>query len=127
MGTRPTFGIHFGANAYFKAAGNSDYNSAQITLRHTSAQLQVLVGYTYSKSMDNVSGATASGSSAQIDVLNPKAGWALSSFNTTNDFVASYAYTLPFEKMGGANRLTSGWTLTGITRFSTGLPVFLSE
>src|SRR5262249_35856563 len=34
---------------------------------------------------------------------------------------------LPFDKFAGANRLTKGWAISGITRFSTGLPITLIE
>jgi hypothetical protein len=38
--------------------------------------------------------------------------------------VASYRYELPFDSLFHArNRLTEGWILSGITRFSTGFPV----
>jgi len=43
-----------------------------------------------------------------------------------HNFVVTYAYKLPFDKLFRSNnRATSGWTLSGITRFSTGLPVTL--
>ncbi len=126
-GTRSPLGINFGANAYFAAMANSNYNSAQVSLRHTSGRTQFLVGYTYGKAMDNASGATGAGTSGQINVINQKLGKALSSFDVTHNFVASYSYELPFDKLGHANRFTSGWILTGITRFSTGLAVFLTE
>jgi hypothetical protein len=34
---------------------------------------------------------------------------------------------LPFDRWGGPSRLVKGWRLSGITRFSTGLPVTLIE
>jgi hypothetical protein len=43
------------------------------------------------------------------------------------NFVVSYHYDLPFDKIVHPNRLTSGWVLTGITRFATGLPILLTE
>jgi hypothetical protein len=47
----------------------------------------------------------------------------------THNFVASYVWNIPFARaFGGApKRLTQGWSLTGITRFSTGLPITLSQ
>jgi len=40
--------------------------------------------------------------------------------------VASYQYELPIARLTHRRgRLTEGWTLTGITRFSTGFPVTL--
>jgi hypothetical protein len=51
----------------------------------------------------------------------------LSAFDSTNNFVISYNYALPFDKWGGPRRLTHGWAISGITRFETGLPVTLVE
>jgi hypothetical protein len=43
-----------------------------------------------------------------------------------HNFVASYKYILPAEPLfRRRNRWTEGWSLSGITRFSTGLPVTL--
>jgi hypothetical protein len=114
--------IPFGNNAYFITAGSSSYNSGQINWRHTSGRLQTLVGYTFSKSFDN-----SSGYGEQINPVNPKVSRGLSAFDSTHNFVASYAYTLPIDKLGGPKRLTNGWQISGITRFSTGLPVTLVE
>jgi hypothetical protein len=44
-----------------------------------------------------------------------------------HNFVISYDYQLPFDRLGGPGRLVKGWRLSGITRFATGLPVTLSE
>jgi hypothetical protein len=44
----------------------------------------------------------------------------------SQNFVVSYAYELPFERLFGvSNRWTQGWSLSGITHFSTGFPVTL--
>ncbi len=51
----------------------------------------------------------------------------LSAFDLTHNFVVSYSYEPPFDKIFAANRVTSGWTITGITRYCTGLPVTLNE
>jgi hypothetical protein len=43
-----------------------------------------------------------------------------------HNFVVSYAYELPFDRLfGSSNRWTTGWALSGITHFSTGFPVTL--
>jgi hypothetical protein len=119
-GTRQPLGIDFTSNSYFKTIGNSDYNSFQLTLRHTTGRLEFLVGYTYSKSMD-----TSSGYGEQVNPINPSLK-ARSAFDVTNNFVTSYNYRLPFDKIA-SNRLTTGWSVTGITRFATGEPVFMIE
>jgi hypothetical protein len=112
----------FQSNGYFTTIGNSGYNSFQINLRHTSKRLQTLLGYTYSKALDD-----ASGYGEQINPLNHAASRALSAFNETNNFVFSYNYNLPFDLLGGPKRLTNGWQVSGITRFATGIPVVVYE
>jgi hypothetical protein len=122
-GTRTNFNpAFFGANGYFITIGNSSYHSLQVNLRHTSRQAQFLVGYTFSKSLDD-----ASGYGEQINPINPRLSRGLSAFDVTHNFVASYNVALPIDKLGGPKRLISGWALSGITRFSTGVPVTLVE
>jgi hypothetical protein len=45
----------------------------------------------------------------------------------THNFVATYTYALPFDRLFGRTRLTEGWSLSGTTRFSTGFPVTLYD
>ncbi len=120
----PTLGeiVPFGNDSYFITSGKSSYNSFQVNYRHTSGRLQMLLGYTYSKSLDN-----ASGYGEQINPIDPELSRGLSAFDSTNNFVVSYNYALPFDTWGGPKRLTNGWTLSGITRFETGLPVTMVE
>jgi hypothetical protein len=120
-GTRnPIYGLNFTSDSWFKSIGNSDYNSLQVNLKHTTRRFEFLVGYTYSKSMD-----TNSGYGEQVNPIDPSLK-ALSAFDLTHNFVASYRYQVPFDKLV-SNRLTTGWSISGITRFSTGLPVTLLE
>ncbi len=83
------------------------------------AALQLFVSYTYSKSIDQ-----ASNLGDQVDPFDPNLSRGLSSFDMRQNFVASYTYRLPFERLFRAdNRWTEGWSISGITRFSTGFPV----
>jgi hypothetical protein len=127
-GTRSAFPNTIGSNGYFATMGNSNYNSFQTSLRHTSGRAEFLLGYTWSKVIDNASnwGTTSGG---QVNVVNHKLGKAISAFDMTHNFVASYSYELPFDKLIAANRprLTRGWIITGVTRFATGLPVRIRE
>jgi hypothetical protein len=120
-GTRGPLGNAFGSDGYYITIGNSNYNSMQVSFRHRSGPLELLGAYTWSKSIDDSSGWTE-----QINVVNQRLGRAISSFNVPQNFVISYHYDLPFNKLHGG-RVTSGWVLSGITRFSSGLPVTLSE
>ena len=120
----PTLGpiVPFGNDSYFITAGASSYNSGQINYRHTAGALQLLLGYTYSRSFDD-----SSGYGEQFNPINPRLSRGLSAFDATNNFVVSYNYALPFDRMGGSKYVTKGWALSGITRFTTGLPVTLVE
>jgi hypothetical protein len=120
-GTRGPLGPNFGSNANQTTIGNSNYNALQVTLRHTSRDLTVLAGYTFSKSLDQ-----SSNLGEAVNPLNPSLSRALSSFDVKHNFVVSYSYQLPFDRLLHAtNRWTQGWELSGITRFSSGLPVTL--
>ena len=132
IGTRPRFPgvvlpggtpiVPFGNDSWFITEGTSAYNSGQINYRHTSGRLQTLVGYTYSKAIDD-----SSGYGEQINPFNSRLSRGLSAFDSTHQFVASYNLSLPIDKLGGPSRLTHGWALSGITRFATGLPVTMVE
>jgi hypothetical protein len=120
----PTLGpiVPIGNDSYFITSGKSSYNSVQVNYRHTSGRLQMLLGYTYSKSLDN-----ASGYGEQFNPINPNLSRGLSAFDSTHNFVVSYNYVLPFDRWGGPKRLTHGWAISGVTSFSTGLPITLVE
>ena len=119
QGTRGPLGSNFGSNANQATIGNSTYNSLQVTLRHGSKHLNVLAGYTYSKSQDQSSNVGEA-----VNPFNPALSRGLSSFDVRHNFVVSYSYQLPIASLFHAsNRWTQGWELSGITHFSTGLPV----
>lgn len=120
-GVRAPFGNNFGTDVYFDAMGNSAYNSLQVSLRHSGGGLTVNGSYTYGKSLDQ-----ASSLGEQVYPYNYDLTRAPSSFDIRHDFVASYRYDLPFQKLfRHSNRATRGWAISGIARFSTGLPVTL--
>jgi len=116
----------FSSNGYMATMANSNYNSLEFTLRRTMGRLEFLTGYTYSKSIDNASG-NGLGQGDNINPIDHKITKALSAFNVTHNLVVSYAYRIPFDKLGGPKRLTDGWAINGITRFATGFPVYILE
>jgi hypothetical protein len=120
-GTREPLGSNFGSNANQATIGNSDYNALQVIVRHTSGRLQLLAGYTYSKSQDQ-----SSNLGEEVNPFDPGLSKALSAFDVTHNFVASYSYDLPLERLfHAANHWTQGWQISGITHYSTGMPVTL--
>jgi hypothetical protein len=119
--------LDFGDNAWESTMANSNYNSLQITVNKGVGPVRFLGAYTWSKALDN--------SSAFGDLINPfnfKQSKSLSGFDMPQNFVVSYSYDLPLQRLaavhsGVANKILSGWQLSGITRFTTGVPVTLSE
>jgi hypothetical protein len=124
--TRFPFSAALGSDDWDATMANSNYNALETSLRHTAGRLEFLVGYTFSKSLDNASG-NGLGQGDIINTLNPRLSKALSAWDSPNNFVVSYNYRVPFDKLWHPNRLTNGWALSGITRFSTGFPVFILE
>jgi hypothetical protein len=121
-GTHPRMGIAFGGDYLNDTIGNSTYNALEVTLRHTVGRWAFLAGYTFSKSLDNSTEAWT-----LVNPINTKISKSLSTYDLPHNFVMSYSYRIPFDKLRGPNRLTSGWTISGVTRFAAGLPVNLSE
>jgi len=118
---RGPFGSSFDGITYQKTIASSNYSAFEFSLRHTSHRLEMLAGYTYGKSLDD-----SSSLSEPVYPMGANLTKALSAFDIRHSFVVSYEYDLPFEALFHAqNRLTTGWTFSGITRFSTGLPVTL--
>jgi hypothetical protein len=101
----------FGSDTNQTTIGNSNYNSLQIMLRHAGGPLQLLAAYTFSKSLDQ-----SSNLGEEVNPLNPSLSTALSAFDIRHNFVVSYSYQIPHSH---------GWEFSGITRFSSGLPVTL--
>jgi hypothetical protein len=112
QGTRVGLGSSFGSTTAQKSVGNSNYNALEANLRfHAGSRGTLLVGYTYSKSIDQ-----ASNIGEQTNPFNASLTRVPSSWDMTHNFVATYTYALPF-----------GWSLSGTTRFSTGFPVTLFD
>jgi hypothetical protein len=121
-------------------AGNSAYNGLQLKMQKDfSHGLALILGYTWSKSIDDTAGSgqngDALGASAPQDYYN----WqvedrGLSGQDIRNRFVASFIYELPFGKGkaflnegGPLNVILGGWQLDGIVTLSSGSPLTALE
>ncbi len=121
QGTRGPFPAAFASVGYQKTIANSNYNALELNLRHTSGPLDFSLGYTFSKSIDQ-----ASSLSEELNPLNYALTRAPSAFDMKHNVVASLQYQLPVEHfLHVNNRLTSGWSVSAVSRFSSGLPVML--
>jgi hypothetical protein len=124
QGTRGPLGPNFANDDYDASVGNSNYNAFQANIRRSGKRLNFTVGYTFSKSIDQ-----ASSISDPVNPFNFEATRALSAWDLKHNFVATYEYRLPLEFLfhGKGKLWTDSWTLSGITRISSGFPVTISS
>jgi hypothetical protein len=127
--------------------GMSYYNAGQLTLRHpTSHGLQMDFSYTLSKSIDMGSdterssefGLNSTNTGAFSEIINtwkPYLNRGVSDFDTRHLITVDAVYQLPFGRgkmIGGssnqlADAIIGGWQLSGINRWTSGLPFSLNE
>jgi hypothetical protein len=143
----PFWDPQFGSLFAWASIGVSSYNAAQFILRHpVSHGLQVDFSYTYSKSMDmgsdtertNSQGTTSTTTSSATGNVasyignswNPRLNYAPSDFDTRHQITTNWVYLLPFGR-GRAlashastwvDALIGGWQLSGLGRWTSGLP-----
>ncbi len=111
--------VAFASATYLQNSANSNYNSLQVSAERRARDLTFLLSYTYAKSLDNYS--------AKWDPRDPSRAYGPSSFDMRHNLVMSYNWDLPFDRLLGARRITTGWHITGISRFNTGVPVSLKS
>ena len=116
-GTRAPFENQIGTDAYYQNMGNSRYHALELTLKRTQGPLTFLASYTFSKSIDQTSNIQE-----QVDPYDYHSLDGISAFDLKHNFVVSYDYALPFDRLSHRG-FASGWELSGITRFASGLPV----
>jgi hypothetical protein len=116
--------LDFQSNTWEATVANSTYDALQASVEKNIGDFRFLGAFTWSKSFDDSSGF--------YDQINPYYAnntRALSTFDLTRNFVVSYSYDFPFAKSarGIQGKVLGGWTLSGITRFTSGFPVTLGE
>ena len=111
--------VAFASATWLQNSGNSNYNSLQVSAERRASDLTFLLSYTYAKSLDNYS--------ARYDPRSPSRAYGPSTFDLRHNLVMSYNWDLPLARLFGARRLTTGWHITGISRFNTGTPISLKS
>ena len=110
-------------NTLTTLTANSIYHSGEVTLERRAGDVTFLAAYTLAKALDN-----SSGFNDLINFQNPRLSRGLSSSDVHHNFVVSYIWEMPFDRVfHRMPRLTKGWQLQGITRFSTGFPIQMGE
>jgi hypothetical protein len=123
QGTRAGLGPNYGEVTAQRTIANSNYNALETNLRYAGKTSNFLLSYTYSKSIDQ-----ASNLGEQLDPLDLRFTRTISAFDLRHNFVASYRYELPFDRLfHHSGRLTQNWAISGIGRFATGFPVTLFD
>jgi Carboxypeptidase regulatory-like domain/TonB dependent receptor len=113
----------YGATTAQRTIANSNYNALQTNLRYAGKRTMFLFAYTYAKSIDQ-----ASNIGEQLNPFDLRLTRVISSWDMRNNFVASYTYDVPLERLfGHANPATLGWSVSGTTRFASGFPVTLYD
>jgi len=119
----------FGAIDEFRNVANANYNAmiASVTKRAGSTALGNMyftVGYTYSHSIDDVSGFRQR-DDGFVASGDPGRFRASSDFDVNNRVVFSGGWDLPFDRAweSGPKRLTRGWSLFPIFTWRSGFPL----
>jgi len=106
---------------------NSNYNSLQATVnKRFSYGLQMLLSYTWSRSIDDYSGSDVSDVTLLPgDMVDENHNHASSDFDRRHRFVGSYLYQLPNAYKGGSGLvkgLVNSWSVSGIVTLQSGVP-----
>ena len=123
---RPYLG--FAGISIREAAGNSNYNSLQISAaRRFAHALDFRVAYTFAKAMGNVA-ATSSFRTYGAGLQNPYRGdleYGREEYDRRQALSVSYNYDLPFlaKRTGLVGALLGGWRISGLTSYTSGLPL----
>lgn len=110
-------------NTFTNLTANSIYNAGELTVERKAGDVTFLAAYTFAKALDD--------SSAFADLVNfenPKLSRGLSSTDVHQNFVVSYIWQLPINRIShGLPWLTKGWQMQGITRFAGGFPIQMNQ
>jgi hypothetical protein len=127
--TGPPYG-QFSSILYVESKAASSYNSLQLrSEKRMSRGLALLLSYTYSKSIDDISSIFGGnvGSGLPQNSRDLSADRGPSDFNATHRFSGSFVYDLPFRRLwkdgpGWSERVLNNWQATGIVTAQSGSP-----
>jgi hypothetical protein len=134
----PLQGVSINGFTLNQTSGQSSYDSLQIGVtRRTTHGLQLLVSYTWSKSIDDGSGqGGGAGASGLLNTstvgdtsgilgsqLDERANRGVSDFDRTHRFVAGYIWDVPVRHGGRRGLILGGWQVSGIATLVSGPPI----
>jgi Carboxypeptidase regulatory-like domain/TonB-dependent Receptor Plug Domain/TonB dependent receptor len=123
---RPIMPGVYGLISRSQTSANASYNSLQTSLRSTFARgFTLLANYTYSKSLDILSGdATDTADLNFVDFNNVRLDRGPSGFDRRHIFNLSFLWEAPAVRKWGllGRGILSGWQANAIARYSSGSP-----
>ena len=124
----PVLNPNLGSMSLQAPISSSIYNALQVALNHRfSGNVQMQLGYTWSKCSDDGSagiGSFVSNSpSALTNPYNQSIEYGPCSYDITQVLSVNGLYALPFHQ----NKFVDGWQFSGIFRSSTGFPLTISD
>jgi hypothetical protein len=117
--------VCFGSNnTNTLTTANSIYNAGEISVERKANDFTFLAAYTFAKALDD-----SSAFNDLVNFENPKLSRGLSSTDVRHNFVVSYVWAMPWDRIfpNAPKRLTQGWQMQGITRFATGFPIQMNQ
>jgi Carboxypeptidase regulatory-like domain len=108
----------------FTSDSTGNYNAFQTYLTKRKGDLQVSVGYTWSKTLTDSTSITDTSSDNVAAAVNRHYSYGPAPFSRNQVIVTSYTYSAPFfrDQHGFVGHLAGGWELSGITRAQSGEP-----
>ncbi len=116
---------------YNQFTGTSTYHSLQATLsRQTSKNLQYFLTYTFAKALGTTAVNESDGANWADPIDTRGRSWGVLPFDRTHVFNASYNWYIPDGARGSLDNgfmraVLNGWQMSGITTFSSGVPIRL--
>jgi hypothetical protein len=113
--------------------GRSNYHALAVVVRkRLGRDLSFDFNYTFAKSLDQTS-ATQNSTNSMQNAFAPDFDYGPSDFDRTHTFNGYFLYDLPIgrgrwlDAGHGLDKLTGGWSLAGIFRAASGLPLIVSQ
>lgn len=110
--------------------GNASYHSLQVRLQQRMTNgLYYLASYTWSKKIDETGGVISWAHNTARSAYNLKAERSVADDDVPHILSVAFVYNLPFGKGHAfgqgrlANALVGGWSISGITQYSSGVPL----
>jgi hypothetical protein len=103
----------------------SNYNSLQVSAQRSAANVTFRASYTFSKSLDDVSGAGGFYHGPPEDSRNLRRDYGRSDFDIGHRLIITYAWRVPAptDLLAWLHAVTSNWQVNGITTLQSGGPL----